>query len=109
LGFAGALDVRRAFVFAGLRAAGAPAVAAPSSAAAAHVLIARASAALYPHTSVEQLLVTYTKIPLETIRAIVKPVFAEKAERSSIEPQLTSAVRFKVISRPVSYEEIMLA
>jgi NitT/TauT family transport system substrate-binding protein len=59
--------------------------------------------------SVEQLLVTYTKIPLETIRAIVKPVFAEKAERSSIEPQLASAVRFKMISRPVSYEEIMLA
>jgi NitT/TauT family transport system substrate-binding protein len=58
--------------------------------------------------SVEQLLVTYTKLPLETIRAIVKPVWAERAERSCIEPQLVSAAKFKVISRPVSYEEIML-
>jgi NitT/TauT family transport system substrate-binding protein len=59
--------------------------------------------------SVEQILVTYTKLPLETIRAIVKPVWAERPERSSIEPQLVSAAKFKVISRPVPYEEIMLA
>ena len=58
---------------------------------------------------IESMLVTYTKIPLETIRAVVKPVFAEKAERSSIEPQLLSAARFKMIARPVSYEEIMSA
>ena len=58
--------------------------------------------------SVEQLLVTYTKLPLETIRAIVKPVWAERAERSCIDPQLASAAKFKVISRPVSYDEIML-
>jgi hypothetical protein len=55
------------------------------------------------------LLVTYTKLPLETIRAIVRPVWAERPERSSIEPQLVSAAKFKVISRPVSYEEVMLA
>jgi NitT/TauT family transport system substrate-binding protein len=59
--------------------------------------------------SVEQLLVTYTKLPIETIRTIVQPVLAEKAERSCVEPQLQSAARFKVISRPVSYEEVMLA
>ena len=59
--------------------------------------------------SVEAMLVTYTKIPIETIRAIVKPVFAEKVERSSIEPQLISSARFKIISRPVTFEEIMLA
>lgn len=58
--------------------------------------------------SVEQLLVTYTKLPLETIRSIVLPVWAEGPEGSSIEPQLQSAVRFRVISRMVSYEEIML-
>jgi NitT/TauT family transport system substrate-binding protein len=59
--------------------------------------------------SVEQLLVTYTKLPLETIRAIVRPVWAERVERSSIEPQLVSAAKFKVISRPVSFDEIMLS
>ena len=59
--------------------------------------------------SVEPLLVTYTKLPLETVRAIVKPVFAERAERTNIEPQLAAAVKFKVIARPVPYEEVMLA
>jgi NitT/TauT family transport system substrate-binding protein len=59
--------------------------------------------------SVEQLLVTYTKLPLETIRTIVLPVWAEVPERSCIEPQLQAAARFKVISRMVSYEEIMLS
>jgi NitT/TauT family transport system substrate-binding protein len=58
--------------------------------------------------SVEQLLVTYTKLPIETIHAIVKPVWAEMPERSCIDPQLQSAARFKVISRPVSYDELML-
>jgi NitT/TauT family transport system substrate-binding protein len=58
--------------------------------------------------SIEQLLVSYTKLPLETVHAIVKPVFAEKAERTNIEPQLQVAAKFKVISRPVSFEEVML-
>lgn len=79
-------------------------------------LIKAAVAALYAAgkhvnanpASVEQLLVTYTKLPLETIRAIVKPVWAERAERTCIDPQLASAAKFKVISRPVSYDEIML-
>lgn len=56
---------------------------------------------------VEPLLVTYTKLPLETLHAIVKPVWAERAERSNVEPQLASAARYKVISRPVSYDEVV--
>jgi len=38
----------------------------------------------------------------------VKPVWAERAERSNVEPQLVSAARFKVISRPVTYDEVVL-
>jgi hypothetical protein len=57
--------------------------------------------------SVDPLLVTYTKLPLETVRAIAKPVWSEKTERSSVDPQLQAAARFKVISRVVPYEEAM--
>ena len=55
-------------------------------------------------TVVEPLLVTYTKLPLETIRAIVKPVLAERTERSSVEPQIVASAKYKVISRAVSYD-----
>jgi NitT/TauT family transport system substrate-binding protein len=58
-------------------------------------------------SSVDPLLVTYTKLPIETIRAIIKPVWAERTERTSVEPQLQSAARFKVTSRLVTYDEIM--
>lgn len=78
-------------------------------------LVKQAVAALYAtgkHVNanqavVEPLLVTYTKLPLETLHAIVKPVWAERAERSNVEPQLASAARFKVISRPVAYDEVV--
>ena len=72
-------------------------------------LYATAKAVNANPASIEQLLVGYSKMPLVTVRAIVKPVWAEKAERSSIEPQLQAAVKFKMIARPVSYEEIVLA
>ncbi len=77
-------------------------------------LIKQLTAALYTTgkrvnanaASVEQLLVTHSKLELATVRSIIKPVWAEKWERSNIEPQLQMAAKFKLISRPVPYEEV---
>lgn len=60
-----------------------------------------------PGTPMGNYMRCFTKLPLETLHAIVKPVWAERAERSNVEPQLASAARFKVISRPVAYDEVV--
>lgn len=57
-------------------------------------------------STVNTLLATYSKVPLETVRTIVKPVWAEAAERSNLEPQLQAAAKFKILSRPVTYREM---
>jgi NitT/TauT family transport system substrate-binding protein len=57
-------------------------------------------------SSVDQLLSTYSKVPLDSIKQTLKPIFAEKQERSNVEPQMLAAAEFKLISRPVSYDEM---
>lgn len=57
-------------------------------------------------SAIDPYLATYSKIPLETIRTIVKPVWAALSERSNLEPQLQAAAKFNLISRPVSYHEM---
>jgi ABC-type nitrate/sulfonate/bicarbonate transport system substrate-binding protein len=53
------------------------------------------------------LLVQYSKATLDDARTIVKPVWAERAERSNFEPQMQLAVKFKLLTQLVSYEQIM--
>ena len=56
--------------------------------------------------SIDELLSAYSKIPLSAVHAINKPIWAEAAERSQVEPQIQAAAAFNAISRPVSYHEM---
>jgi NitT/TauT family transport system substrate-binding protein len=55
---------------------------------------------------VDELLVAYSKIPLDSIRTTPKPIWAEGPERSQLDPQIKSAADFKILSRYVSYHEL---
>lgn len=55
---------------------------------------------------IDALLSAYSKVPLDSVRATPKPIWAEAIERSNFEPQMQAAAEFKLISRPVSYREM---
>ena len=57
-------------------------------------------------SSIDELLSGYSKVPIDKVRLTPKPIWAEKPERSNIEPQLQAAAEFHIISRPVSYQEM---
>ena len=55
---------------------------------------------------IDELLVAYSKVPIEKVRVTPKPIWAEAPERTNLEPQIQAAAAFKIISRPVSYHEM---
>lgn len=55
---------------------------------------------------VDELLAAYSKVPIDKVRVTPKPIWAERAERSNLEPQIQAAATFKIISRLVSYHEM---
>ncbi len=57
-------------------------------------------------SSIDELLSAYSKVQLDRVRVTPKPIWAEKVERSSIEPQIQAAAAFNVISKDVSYRDM---
>lgn len=57
-------------------------------------------------SSIDEILSAYSKVPLASVRATPKPIWAEAPERSQLEPQLVASAQFSAISRPVSYNEM---
>jgi NitT/TauT family transport system substrate-binding protein len=57
-------------------------------------------------SSVDELLSAYSKVPLSSVRATPKPIWAEGPERSQLEPQIVAAAEFNAISRNVPYREM---